>query len=95
MDSLQKDPGVSYPRFTGIYTLTVHSVAICFLLSTLVTRAAFTNFLTRSGDQLRDGASLYHFVGVNTPGVMFTKDKGYFSQYDDLEYEDIAAFFNQ
>jgi len=79
---------------TGVVTLFLFLIAIA-LLSPRHAHAAFTDFITRNGDELREGAATFQFVGVNIPGATVNKDKGYFSQHDDWEYEDLLTTSNQ
>jgi mannan endo-1,4-beta-mannosidase len=44
---------------------------ICFVIGLLVSfqTFAFTNFITREGDQLKDGNNIFRFISVNTPNI--------------------------
>jgi hypothetical protein len=41
---------------------------VCGILS-ILNAGAFTNFITRDGDQLKDGKNIFRFISVNTPNI--------------------------
>ena len=70
------------------------------LLLTLQTHA-FTNFVTRDEDQLKDGKKIFRFISVNTPNITGHYDgykntnpeSGFIYDPIELTYEKIICFF--
>lgn len=44
-------------------------IGTVILMSSVFNAHAFTNFITREGDQLKDGKSVFRFISVNTPNI--------------------------
>jgi hypothetical protein len=88
------------------------SVVLCLILvsigiiySPVKTRAAFTNFITRSGDKLMDGEDEYKFISVNMlsaltihsfkPDYLYGDGSFWWILPDDLEMESCVKMVSQ
>ncbi|MPR37363.1 hypothetical protein [Salmonirosea aquatica] len=73
---------------------------ICFFFAFWAKADAFTHFITRDGDQLKDGEKVFRFISVNTPNINGHYDgykntnpaSGYVYDPIELSYEMEAHF---
>jgi mannan endo-1,4-beta-mannosidase len=77
----------------------IHTV-ICLFLAFTANADAFTHFITRDGDHLKDGNKVFRFIAVNTPNINGQYDgykntnpaSGYIYDPIELSYEMEAHF---
>lgn len=75
-------------------------ICLASLLSTVAVANGFKNFITRDGDQLKDGSNVFRFISVNTPNINghydgyknTNPDAGYIYDPIELSYE-MEAYF--